>query len=66
MASSSQSTGAMLGVGGSVIDIANWWFTGHPFPLPDDTKIAFVVVGPYLLHVTSEFVNRFLPEKKQP
>ena len=70
--SGSQSTGAMLGVGAAVIDLLNWWFTGHPFPIPDDAKASMVVVGGYASHALSEvttlattmITDRYFPPKK--
>jgi hypothetical protein len=66
----SQNTGVVLGVGGSAVDLLNWacapiaqFASGSHFPIPDDVKIAIVVVGGYLVHVLAEFVNRIFPPK---
>lgn len=64
MASNSQNTGIVLGVGGSAVDLLNWACTAGPhFPLPDDAKVALVVVGGYVAHVIAEFVTRMFPPK---
>lgn len=64
MAANSQNTGIVLGVGGSAVDLLNWACTpGVHFPLPDDAKVALVVVGGYLAHVIAEFVTRTFPSK---
>jgi hypothetical protein len=59
----SQGTAAMLGVGGSAIDLLDWACTaGQHFPLPDDTKIAMVVVGGYVVHLLSEVFAKYFPQ----
>lgn len=70
MATNSQNTGIALGVGASAIDILNWACTpvvhlaaGSHFPIPDDVRMALVVVGGYFTHVMAEVVARIFPKK---
>lgn len=58
MPSSPQNTGAFLGVGAAMLDLVNWWFTGHPFPMADDVKASSVVVGGYLSHVLHQSLGQ--------
>ena len=73
MAANSQNTGIALGVGASAIDILNWACTpvahlaaGSHFPIPDDVRMALVVVGGYFTHVMAEVVARTFPPKTNP